>query len=127
MQSVISEINLLLSSHALLIIFPFSNDFFILFGNFSVSLIISSLQYILLYWLSISNKSWSSLSFKIFLAFVNIFWISNFISSLLSVIVSNITFNSLIKFSKLFDKYSKNLIFSFNLFIFSSLIISSIK
>ena len=56
-------------------VFPFSNDFFILFGNFSLSLIKSSLKYKLLNLLSTSNKISSSLSFKIFLIFVNIFCI----------------------------------------------------
>ena len=57
MQSFIIEVNLLLLFHSLFINFPFSNDIFILFGNFSLSLIISSLKNISLYSLSTSNKS----------------------------------------------------------------------
>jgi len=110
-QSLINEFNLLLSSfHSLSIIFPFSNDIFILFGNFSLFFIISSLQ-ILLNYLSIFNKSSSSLSFKAFLILVKIFWIFSFISSLLCIIFSNIFFKSLIVFSKVFDKSSNILIF----------------
>jgi len=110
-QSLINEFNLLLSSfHSLSIIFPFSNDIFILFGKFSLFFFISSLQ-ILLNYLLIFNKSSSSLSFKAFLILVKIFWIFSFISSLLCIIFSNIFFKSLIVFSKVFDKSSNILIF----------------
>ena len=64
MQLFIIELNLLLSFHSLSDIFPFSNDNFILFGNFSLSFIIFSLQYKSLYFLSTSNNNSSSLSFK---------------------------------------------------------------
>ena len=72
MQSLIKEFNLLLF-HSLSIVFPFSNNIFVLLGNFSLSFIISSLQYILSNLLSISNNISSSLSFKQFLILVNIF------------------------------------------------------
>ena len=73
MQSFINEHNLLLSFQSLSINFPFSNDNFILFGNFSPSFIILSFPYISLYLLSISNNNTSSLSFNAVLIFVKIF------------------------------------------------------
>ena len=81
MQSLISEFNALFSSQSFSIIFPFSNTVFILFGNFSLSFMISisSLKYALLYILSTSNSNSSSLSFKVVLIFVNIFCICAFI------------------------------------------------
>ena len=72
-QSLIKDFNSLLFSHSLSINFPFSKDIFILFGNFSVSVNISSLKYNFSNSLSTSNKSSSSLLFKAFLIFVNIF------------------------------------------------------
>ena len=73
--------------------FPFSNDIFILFGNLSHSFIIFSSKYNSLYLLSTSNNNSSSLLFK---AFLNIFCIFIFNSSLLSLILSYIGFNSFI-------------------------------
>ena len=73
MQSLINKLSLLLSFHSFSITFTFSIDIFILVDNFSLFLIISSLQYILSNCLSTSNKSSSSLSFKAFLILVNIF------------------------------------------------------
>ena len=70
-QSLINELKLF-SFHSLFIIFPFSIDFFILFGNFSLSFIISSLKYILSYLLSLSDNNLSSFSFNTFLILVNI-------------------------------------------------------
>ena len=54
MQSFIIKFNLLSLFHSLSIIFPFSKEAFILFGNFSMSLINSSLKYLLLYIFSVS-------------------------------------------------------------------------
>ena len=109
-QSFISELNLLSSFHSLFISSPFSNDNLILFGNFYLSFIISSLLNILLYLLSTSNNNASSLSFKAVLIWVKIFWIFAFNSSLFSLILLNNIFNSLIELSTLFDKSSKYLI-----------------
>ena len=72
-QSLIKDFISLLLSHSLSINFPFSKDILILFGNFSVSINISSLKYNFSNSLSTSNKSSSSLLFKAFLIFVNIF------------------------------------------------------
>ena len=116
----------MLSFHSLSINFPFSNDNFILFGNFSLSFIIFLFPNKLLNLLSTSNNNSSSLSFKTVLIFVKIFWIFDFNSSFFSSILSNSIFNSLIELSKLFDKSSKYLILSFNLFLFSSFISSII-
>ena len=115
---------MLFSSHPVSISFPSSKDIFTLLGNFSLFLIKSSLKYISLNLLSTSKKSWSSLSFKVFLILVNIFWIFNFISSLFFSIFSKIVFNSIIDCSKVLDNSSKYNIFSFNLFFFSSFISS---
>ena len=71
-QLLINNINLLLFQ-LFCISFPFSNDIFILLGNFSFCFIMSSLKNILLYLLFTSFNNSSSLSFKTFLIFVNIF------------------------------------------------------
>ena len=60
-QSLIIIFNLLSSFHSLFISFPFSNDIFILLGNCSAFLIISSLNNLLSNSLSISFKISSSL------------------------------------------------------------------
>ena len=75
-QSLINELNLFSSStHSLSIIFPFSNEIFILLGNFSYSFIISSLTNKSLNSLSICNKRLSSFSLIAFLILVNTFCI----------------------------------------------------
>ena len=71
-QSLIYEIKFSLS-HSLSICFPLSKDTFIFLGNFSPLLIISSLKYLLLYKLSISSNSLSSLSLRAVLIFVKAF------------------------------------------------------
>ena len=73
MELVINCPNLLLSFHSLFIDLHFSKDIFIFSGSFSPSLNISSLQKILLYWLSTSDNNSSSRSFKTVLIFVNVF------------------------------------------------------
>ena len=60
-QSLIKDFISLLLSHSLSINFPFSKDILILFGNFSVSFIISSLKYNFSNLLSTSNNNSSSL------------------------------------------------------------------
>ena len=112
------------NSLLLSIFLHFSNDKFIFDGNFSKSLIISSLKSKSSYFLSTSNKSLSSLLFNSFLIFVNIFCIFIFNSSLFIFIFSNISFILLIDSTKFFDRSSKYLIFSFNLPIFSFLMSS---
>ena len=120
-QSFNIEPNLLSSSQSF-INFPFFNDILILFGNFSLSFIISSFPKFSLNLLSTSDNNSSSLSFKAVLIFVKIFCIFNFNCSFLSSILSNIIFISFIESVKLFDKSSKYFILSFNLFFFSSFI-----
>ena len=61
------------SSHSFSNIFPLSKYIFIWLGSFSPFLIISSLKYISSNLVSNSNNNLSSLSFTIFLIFVNIF------------------------------------------------------
>ena len=117
-QLFIIELNLLWSFHSLSISFPFFNDIFILFGNFSPSFIIYSLPNFSSNFLSTSNNSSSSLSFNAVLIFVKIFWIFDFNFSFFSSILTNNNFNSWIVLSKFFDKSSIYLIFSFNLFFF---------
>ena len=73
MQSLINELNLLVLFQSSSDNFPFSKDFFILFGNLILSSIISSLQKFSLYLLSISFNNSSSLSFIALLILVNIF------------------------------------------------------
>ena len=72
-QLFIIELKLLFSFQSLSINFPFSNDNFILFGNFSLSFIMLSLPYKSLNLFSTSNNNSSSLSFKAVLIFVKIF------------------------------------------------------
>jgi len=120
-QSLINELKLF-SSHSFFIILPLSIDFFILLGNFSLSLIKSSLKYFLSNLLFISNNNWSSFSFNALLILVNIVCIFNFKSSLFLFISSYILFNLLIYFFIWLFNSSKLLIFSFNLFYFSLVI-----
>jgi len=72
-QSLINELNLLLLFQSSSVNFPFYKNFFILFGNLILSSIISSLQKLSLYLLSISNNNASSLSFIAVLILVNTF------------------------------------------------------
>ena len=108
MHELINEFNLrFLSSHLFWINFPFSNEIFILFGNFSLFWIKSSLKYILSYSLSIVNKIWSSFSFNALLILVNIFCTCIFNSSLSLIIFSYISFKFFIFSSNFLDKFSK--------------------
>ena len=66
-HSLIIKFNLLSSLYSSSNFLPLSKDIFILLGNFSLSLINSSLKNKSLNFLSISNRSSSSLSFKVFL------------------------------------------------------------
>ena len=124
-QSFIKEFNLF-SFQCSSINFPLIKEFFILFGNLSSCLIISSFKNISSNLLSTSDNKLSSLLFNSFLNFVNIFWIVVFNFSLSSFIFSNNFFKSSIDCLKLVDKSSKIFIFSFNLDFFS-FSISSIR
>ena len=118
MQLLIIEFNFKLSFQSISLILPFSNTLLIFFGNFSHFFKRSSLKKNSSNFLSISVNKKSSLSFKEFLIFVNIFWISDFNSSLFLFFSSNIFFNSSIFCCRFLDKSVKYLILSFNSFFF---------
>ena len=99
-------------SHLKFKFLQFSKDNLTLFGNFSHSFIRASSKNVLLYKLSTSNRSESSLSFIEFLNLVNIFCISNFIFSLFSVISLNISFNLSNESLSVLEIFCKFFIFS---------------
>ena len=120
-QSFNIKLNLSLFQ-SLSIILHFSKLCLILFGSFSISLILPSFSNSFSNSLSTFFNNSSSLSFNKFLNLVKTFCISNLMFSFFSLIFSNIFFNSLMVSSKEIEISSRLLIFSFNLFLFSSFI-----